>query len=244
MMRLTLDSKEIHQKFGRLVSKTEKALETSRMRITADNLKSFLESSSYEKVAVKIRVSDTIPMAMRTITKSKCWSFFDYELLNSLITTYCDDEDVLMREYKQYVIDFTAYCTRRMYEVPTSAFPPVESGPRFAIKLDKDFDVPVSDIKMMELKLSRILRVELKLIKVKDGCIELTCKYFGVKRVIIGLNEEELNCLKELGVQRLHYDFRVLYDKEQSQKKDFIYKVCMPAYQLSVHVQNITVLCL
>ena len=215
MVRLQVESEEIIRKFGSLVCKVEKNLETSKVKITADNLITFLANCSSDKVADHIKISDTIPMVMRKIKKYKGWSFFDYELLHKLIETHCSGVEI-SKDYQNYVSQFKEYCKRRLFEVPASAFPPSkDSIPNFVVKLDKNFSVQMKYVKETELKLSKILDVELKLLDVKGGCFELTLRYLGKKMIIIELNQQEKKLLEELEVKWLCYaDTYELYNQE------------------------------
>ena len=227
MIRLKVDSDRIIKKFGSLLSKTEKALENSNKHVTADNLKSFLENCSYQKVSESIKPSDTIPMVMRKIKKAQCWSFFDFELLESLIETYCKEE--IAADYQQYVADFNDYCKRRLYEVPKSAFSSADDSTNFVVKLDKKFDVPLNYIKEVELKLSKILGLELKLKKVKQGCIELTFGQFSTENIVIGVSKQKTVYLKELQIEWLHYDQLELYNRRSC---DYHHNSEVPQYKV------------
>ncbi len=228
-VRLLVESKDIQRKFGSLVCKTEKALETSMVQITIDNLRSFLETSECERVAKCIKDNDTIPEVMRRITRSGCWSFFNPELLQSLIDTYCSGKQVA-NDYRAYLSEFREYCKRRLYEVPASVFPPTDddSSPRIVVKLDVKFDVPLLQIKEIQFRLSKICGVELKLIRIRNGCIELTFSYFSKKGII----KQEETELEKIGVKSLHYGTHEVNENETFTEKKSYSSLKMSEYGL------------
>jgi hypothetical protein len=171
--KLEGESKEISLKFASLVATTGLALE--RCHITAENLKLLLGSYSVKQIAESISSSDTVTEAMTKVSVGNYWSFFNYELLEMVIATYCKSTDV-NEHLEAYKSDFRVYCTRRLFEIPAILFEnSSDSMLKFYIKTDNNFTVSVNDIKNIQLIVSKMLDVRpLYLINVQKGCVNLS----------------------------------------------------------------------
>ena len=225
LARLKAESTEIKHKFGTLVAITGKSLENSQT--TTANLK-MLFNTCAEELADIIESKDTIPEVMSKATRGKYWTFFNYTLLESVINAYCES---LTEKLKSYKSDFQDYCKRRLYEVPCDVLqaelPPNDSQSILCVKLDDTFSIakPVSDFLEIQHRLSKILDVEhLHLIHIKEGCIELTFRYFTKENIILSIvtDENKQICLQNLGVlwlssgeQALKLRAEIVEEKEQ-----------------------------
>jgi hypothetical protein len=170
--KLEGESRTISLKFASLIATTGLALE--RCHVTAENLKLFLGSYSVKQIAESISSSDTITEAMTKVSIGNYWSFFNYELLEMVIATYCKSTDVI-DHLEAYKSDFQVYCTRRLFEIPAILFEnSSDSMLKFYIKTDNNFTVSVNDIKNIQLIVSKMLDVRpLYLIDVQKGCVKL-----------------------------------------------------------------------
>ena len=69
------------------------------------------------------------------------------------------------------------------------------------VKVDKKWNISMNQIKDLEKQISHILQTSLHLLKVKDGCVELT---FNPLRTVSGpFSQQQKKQLKELGALHL-----------------------------------------
>ena len=134
------------------------------------------------------------------------FSFFDYymvELITNRLGTDVDKEN--MRQYKT---DFIEYAKRRVVkgEIRSNSR---EDTVTMIVKLDSTYDnCEMSRLKLFESNLSSILNLNdgvLKLVKIDDGCIELTFSlpYF-ITSDIFPLSTDQERALQSQGVLQLH----------------------------------------
>ena len=111
IFELEEQSRAIHRSFGCLVSNVERYLETSS--ISTSNLQHFFEASGLEELAECIESTDTISEAMRKATRGRHWTFFNYELLESTVKTFCNTHitDLLC----SYISEFKVYIANADY---------------------------------------------------------------------------------------------------------------------------------
>lgn len=199
--RLKAESTAINQKFGTLVARTEKLLEDSN--IEPRNLKTLFNVSARELANI-IKETDTISQIMNKATTGNYWTFFNYGLLESIINAYCKQ---LITELQSYITDFKEFCKRRIYEVPRDVLqaelPPSDAQNILCVKVEDDFSVakPFSEFLQVEHNISKIVGIEhLHLVHVKEGCIELTFRYFTGQNIIPSLDEHKKDKLKKMGV--------------------------------------------
>lgn len=203
--RLENETISIKGEFAVLAARTEKFLEESST--TVHNLKTLFVIGDMDELADSIESTDTIPMVMRKIHQKKCWSFFNYELLKRIINAYCPTEPVAA-ELNVYITEFKNYCERRLCEVPDDALSidmsDVDSKLVFSVKIDKNFTVPVSDVKLLQDRLSRLLgSKQINLTEVEDGCFKLTFRSFKKFNVVDLMDERKKIQLTSIGVRWL-----------------------------------------
>ena len=139
LLRLNHESEEILEEFAILVTHTEEHLCNSQ--ILVERLKTLFTESRRKELANEIKSTDTIPMIFETIRRGNYWSFFNYELLKTIIK--CFGGPQLRAELDEYISKFKVYCKRRVSEVPrdslTGGHTHKQSGSIFKVKMDKIF---------------------------------------------------------------------------------------------------------
>ena len=205
---LEVQSEAIHHKFGGLVSNVERFLEKSD--VTISNLQHFFEASGLEELAMCIEPTDTISKAMRRVTVGKYWTFFNYELLESTVNTFCQSKDkIITTLLSSYITDFKVFCQRRLCEVPINALKSADrpySKPlqTFCIKLDAHFSINIDDIKKVQIRLSMLLGIKiLNLIDVAEGCVELTFRVYEEVDICQWLTPTTKNKLANINIKWL-----------------------------------------
>ena len=217
--QLELESKTIRIKFASLVSKTALVIDK-----TSDDLKYFFAGCGMKELANNIDSQDSISAIMGQVTEVKGWSFFDYELLEHFIETFCKDEEII-EDLKRYKLYFQGFCERRLYEVPVNIFdmnlPHVHSEAKVVMKIDEEFfdegtgirnlltsekpsAVSLSKIKKIQHKLSKVLSIEhLTFLDAQEGCIELTFRHFEENNPILSLSTLKGINLALIGVNKI-----------------------------------------
>lgn len=209
LTRLKRESGSIRYKFAGLVAHTLKCLQESGT--SNEVVKAFLVNS-VDELDDSIEPTDSISAMIDKVRKGGFWSFFNYELLESLIVQFCHEQ--MRQRLGNYTSEFKAYCARRLSEVPISAIRdenlPTSSSSVFLVKLDVKFSISSCSlglVKEIQQKIGQILnRKPLLLKNVEDGCIELTFRYFNAYSPVFPLSEIKKCCLAEIGVQWLMYE--------------------------------------
>ena len=151
------------------------------LNTSAELLKGLFTEGKRKELADQIESTDTISTIFDTIRRGNYWSFFNYELLKTIIK--CFGGPQLRAELDEYISKFKVYCKRRVSEVPrdslTGGHTHKQSGSIFKVKLDDIFDITLEKIKEIQDRLYLTLNKEpLLLANVEEGCIELTFRFF------------------------------------------------------------------
>ena len=233
-LKLEMESERMRRKFASLVSKTAMAIKNDT---SSGDLKSFFTGCSMKDLANSIDSKDAISTTMEKVYESKGWSFFDYELLELIIKTFCKDEQIKV-DLNEYILDFQNFCKRRLYEVPIEIFnmklPHVHPKAKVVMKIDKEFFgedfngvksilggegtggdelmLSLNRIKKIQRRLSEVLNVEnLIFLDAQIGCIELIFRHFKGSNPLLLLSTLKKINLAFIGVTRIHCDAEV-YD--------------------------------
>ena len=210
LLRLNDDSETIRTSFATLVTHTQMYLRHSKTTSWEDLRRLFVECEIKE-LADQIESTDTISMILDKVKNGDYWSFFNYKLLESIITCFCKEAD-LVAELSKYISDFKVYCQRRVSEVPRGSLGgqhiDQQSSKLLRVKMDNIFSIQKSNLKQIQtiqFQLQKILKIKsLQLIDVDDGCIKLIFRLFdnAVSRVF-PLGEEVKPALVEIGVRKV-----------------------------------------
>ena len=174
--RLEEETKAVLRKFGILVSNVAQALEHSGVKVEA--LKLFFNACGIHMLADNTKPPESTLEVMNRATKEKYWTFFNYELLESMMTTLCKtgETTTCLNTYKS---DFKVYCKRRLFAVPAivadNQMPHSDEMLQFSIVLDKNFSISLEDVKNTEHFIAKLLNIRpLFLIRINAGSIEIT----------------------------------------------------------------------
>ena len=102
-------------------------------------------------------------------------SFFNYDLLEQIITTFAPSDKPLLTDY---LTKFTAFCERSVFEVPPSDYhgESSESEKYFSLKYSHDGPITLNQVKSVCLNIADILKIDswsLRLASIEDGCVLL-----------------------------------------------------------------------
>lgn len=136
-------------------------------------------------------------------------SFFDYGLLEYIVSQLGSDEDhAHLQQYKEYLDE---YCKRSVYECPSLS--KIKNGcSKLVAKIDKGIDEIYSMEKMKRLieqfvKIIEVSESALKLCEVKPGCVELHFQMPRfVRELIFPFSEDTKASLRRIGVIHLTCD--------------------------------------
>ena len=199
---LTKQSEDIRSSFAILVARTLTHLLQSD--ITAKALEMLIAEHGLEELADQIDSTDTISSIIKKARKGKYWSFFNYELVASIIK-FCKKTE-LTEELEDYVSEFEVYCQHRVSEVPRGSLNGNQTNNHcFKVKLDDVLskNIDLNRVKKIQHKLQEILKMKpLQLVDIKGGCIELTFRYFN-KTKLFCLSEAQKIALSEVCLQWL-----------------------------------------
>ena len=195
-------SVQISRNFQVLVARTGRALK--RANCTVRELRTLFGKE--DRIIKALRKTEDMDTAMYKLSKRS--SFFDYELLKIMIKSYCRDcqDKELYDDLLAYVEELKVFCQRRVCEVPIDAFSSKVrlklKGSYLHVKVDKNWNITMNQVKDLEKRVSDILQTRLHLLMVKDGCMEFI---FNPLCTVSGpLSQQQKQQLLELGVTRLY----------------------------------------
>lgn len=146
-------------------------------------------------------IQDSKSIAELFLRLADYWSFFDYEFLSLIIERHCQE---LKQDLKNYESSFIEYSKRRLCELPTDVFENRGDGQNLYVQIDRNFDmITVEDIKKLEGRLSELLKTELYLLKIEEGCILLTFLNLCGVSTLTTLNIEQVKAFNAMKVMRL-----------------------------------------
>ena len=204
IMRLVNESDLIRTKFANLVTSTNKSLKNSNVEVRSLIL---TLKNGLDKL-----VEDESDLTEALIKLSDYWSFFDYEILTSIISSHCKNDVNMQQEAESYISKFKEYCQRRLCEVPIDNFNTEihKKTTKLYVKMDETFTVPLNKVKMIERKLSSLLDTRLHLLNIEDGCIKLIFNCFHKINLLFPLNSQQEEDLLKMGVLRLCDDICII----------------------------------
>lgn len=195
MARLKVDSDTMRRKFALLADRTKGQL--SKQNIKSEDLKALIKCPFNKLLAIFEGNSSMNDLFLKLYDHL---SFFDHEFLNLLIRRHCPE---LTSDLNSYISDLKEYCKRRVVEVPSEVFSEENADENsLFVKCDKSFDsVILEDILDLESRLSKLLEVDLFLLRVADGCTELV---FEAMCPVFPLTKSQKDQLAEMGVLKLY----------------------------------------
>ena len=190
-------SKRIGNNFQLLVLRTSKALKQANCTVCELKTLFVRDDRIFKALGTTENLDDAI------FELSKLSSFFDYELLMNVAQKYCRDQE-LYEDFVAYSEELKVFCQRRLCEVPIDAFASKNCLKKsyLRIKVDKNWQITLNQVKDLERQISDILKVKLQLLEVKDGCVEL---FFNPLCTVNNtLSQQQKKQLREIGVIRVH----------------------------------------
>ena len=145
-------------------------------------------------------------------------SFFTFDLVKLLTNHF--GSPAMKNELKKYKKRFQNYSKRRVCECPKDAFGEVKKSDKiYKIKIDKVLETfTVEDLNKLEREISKILGHKLlRLLKVDDGCIELTFRVFNCND--FDISEDQKQALGDLGVLSVTCGQNVVVISTQTHEK-------------------------
>jgi hypothetical protein len=199
LARLNIESEDIRCEWALLTDRTRESL--IKHNISAESLKKLIESP-FHKLRKLLESEISINAFFSKLHDHL--SFFHYKFIELIIRRYCPE---LSKDMEGYVRDLKEYCKRRVVEVPADAFKGKDvDDNRLFVKCDRSFEeVIFEDILNLGSRLSKLLGVNIILLKVDDGCTELV---FEVMCPVSPLTESQIDQLADMGileVRTLHY---------------------------------------
>lgn len=206
--KLEKDSQQITRQFSTLTADTNRSLKNNNnvtvdlvvMLLDAFNMPGLLNCSKVPQVMIKMY---------------QYGSFFNYELVETLITELGDND--VKTKLQGYLSNFEQYCMHKLSEVPISALvSDREVSTLLYVKTNKDFDVPLGEISLLKRKFSKLLDTNLLLINLResDGCVELDFDNFKSDNLFAMDGDK----LEELGITHVYTDDVTYYEETEEEQ--------------------------
>ena len=232
-------SKQIGRKFQVLVARTGRGLKQANT--TVNELRTLFGRE--DRILKALRKTETMDKAIFKL--SKLSSFFDYELLMSLVEKYCHDQE-LYDDFVAYSEELKVFCRRRVCEIPSDAFTSKKrlksKGPYLRIKFDKNWQISGNQVKDLGKQISDILQIKLHLLAVKDGCMELV--FNPLRSVSEPFSQQQKKWLREIGVLRIYVGEEEYSLTGSEEAEEQVCSEIFPLYQWRVLVWVVTSNCM
>ena len=205
MGRLKLESDEIRRRFALVVNRARESLE--KQKLMSEQLIILIKHAYGEENELNEIFERNITIKELFLALFDHWSFFDYELLRLIINGFCTE---LCREMEDYIAEFKKYCQRRLCEIPVDVFKtrPDETNNLY-VKCDKSFDkITLEEAKELELRLSKLLDMELYLLRLEEGCVQLVFRSLCDLSTKFPLNQLQKEQLREMKILRFSVQLR------------------------------------
>ena len=167
-------------------------------------------------------------------------SFFDFYLVKLL--THHFGSPAMKEKLKKYKIRFQNYSKRRVCECPKDAFGEVEKSDKiYKIKTDKILEnFTVKELDKLQHEIRKILGHKLiRLLKVEDGCIELTFRVLNCGD--FDISEDQKQALSDLGVLSVTCRNKknvIIHTDKASGKRIFHVVIILLLYYNSLHASS------
>ncbi len=207
--RLQSETDDMKRKFAILVCRTMKLLKEKE--IIVEDLRvliATLNERDGNRITKKLKKKANMNNAFLAL--NKFWSFFECDVLSSIIVSFCSE---LRTELEEYISSLKEYCKRRICEVPSDScisreVSKSERKKKLYIKIDKSFTSEMEKIKMKDLQalentLEKILGTKLWILKIEEGCILFTFHCLHEFDELFPLNSEQEEELRQMGITKI-----------------------------------------
>ena len=193
-------SEKIRTRFALLMRNLQKNLEENSKLEDAINLLTFYDRDLKDE----LRDCTSFGSLFREITGFL--SFFDYKLLK-ILAKYLGSSEI-KKKFKKYKLHFQEFAKCHICECPSDLFDENENADSaveklqkvYVIKIDKSMEkLTLKELETLKCKMNEILGHKfLKVVKVEDGCVQVTLRTFSSSDFII--SDEQQRALSSLGV--------------------------------------------
>ncbi len=133
------------------------------------------------------------------------YSWVNYGLLENVIDTYLDRNEVIRKKRRLYENQYKTYCKRRVCKIPRNRFMVFSSrrqGTELVFKIDEKWDeIRMERIETIRDRINMVFKFNyhtLSLKTVRNGCVEVTFEIpKHVADVVLPLTEEQVQILKQ-----------------------------------------------
>ncbi len=157
-------------------------------------------------------IEDMLPSCLNTTEVfdklSPYFSFFDFSIIKILTDKLGSDYN--KGKLKKYRRMFKEFAKQRVCECPSDAFGDAKKSEKvFFVKKDEHItSLSLKELEKFKYNLCKVLKCDLRLLCIKDGCVELSFRVFGVDKIVI--SEEQRQDLKKLGVLKIQHGNEVI----------------------------------
>lgn len=162
--------------------------------------------------------------------------FFDFKMVQFLTKHFGSETNKL--QLKKYKKMFEVFAKQRICECPSDIFGSVNDTEKvFIVKIDKSLDITVDEALKLQYEICKVVKIDMKLVAVNKGCVELNFKPFNCYNMI-NITVEQKDALKDLSVLSIQYgdNFLVISNSSPTIKKgpSEFYTYVLPALRRSL----------
>ena len=222
--RLADQTKEIKREFSSLLVHLKQDIEsTAKLEDVVLLLTSNIKDKGFEEVMYNCKKLSEVFKHLSNFV-----SFFDFDLVKLL--THHFGSPAMKKKLKSYKIEFQNYLKRRVCECPKDAFGEAkESDKVYKIKTDKILETfTLEELDKLQHEIRKILGHKLLcLLKVEDGCTELSFRVFNCDD--FDISEDQKQALSNLGVHSISCQNKVVIINtgKVSGKYTFYVAICL-----------------
>lgn len=190
---LALATRKLKFDFTTLFTSVRLSLE--KLEVTLESVLSHLKSieaiePEFETVYIPVSKSETFSKTLSKNHRSlkdlfpailPYCSWFNHLLVESIINTFCEDDEKLLQKWEKFKGNFAKYCNARLCKCPLEQFGEDQSHADttpVVMKIDAKWkNVKVTQLEVIRDTIAQILGIKsynLYLRVVKNGCVELT----------------------------------------------------------------------
>ncbi len=215
--RLQSETGDMKRKFAILVCRTMDRLKGKGKSVgDLSVLLATLNERDGNRITKRLR--KIVDMNEAFLALNKFWSFFECDILSSIIVSVCSE---LKTELEDYISSLKEYCKRRICEVPSDTcinreISKSKEKKKLYIKIYKIFTTEMKKIKMKDLKdlenaLENVLGTKLWILKIEEGCILFTFQCLHEFDELFPLSSEQEEKMRQMGVTRINSEEEELF---------------------------------
>ena len=229
-MKLLDRTESIQRKFAGLVYDMQKDLEKNDKKLEDIISLAKLHYGNSDDLEIDQLFNGCTSLAEAFGRLSKYFSFFNYSIIKLIVSKL--NSTAIAKKLKKYKKAFREYSKQRICECPAGAFGSCEDQEKvYVLKTEMKLNDSLEEYEKLQYEMNKVLGGKLlRLIKVEEGCVQLTFR--GFVEPELSLSKENGQKLRHIGVLCLSYGDQVF---------DFSNLVCQKLAKPGMYVYNMYV---